>query len=44
MSRFLDLINGKPEDPTPVSAPAPVERVVVEKPKVAKVETVSDSK
>jgi hypothetical protein len=24
MSRFLDLINGKPENPTPVTAPTPV--------------------
>jgi len=24
MSRFLDLINGKPEDPTPVVAPTPI--------------------
>jgi hypothetical protein len=53
MSRFLDLINGKPESPAPVAAPvvAPVAKVVVEKPKVVavgpkveKVETVSDSK
>jgi hypothetical protein len=34
MSRFLDLINGKPETPAPVVAPAPVAKVVVEKPKV----------
>jgi hypothetical protein len=51
MSRFLDLINGKPENPTPVAAPAPAAKVALEKPKVvavepkvAKVETVSDSK
>ncbi len=51
MSRFLDLINGKPEDTTPVAAPTPVAKVAVEKPKVVaaepkvvKVETVSDSK
>jgi hypothetical protein len=36
MSRFLDLINGKPETPAPVAAPAPapVAKVVAEKPKV----------
>jgi hypothetical protein len=51
MSRFLDLINGKPENPTPVAAPALVAKVAVEKPKavavepkVEKVETVSDFK
>ena len=32
MSRFLDLINGKPEDSVP--APTPTPKVVVEKPKV----------
>jgi hypothetical protein len=52
MSRFLDLINGKPESPTPVAiptptpvaapTPAPVAKVVVEKPKVEKVKTVSN--
>jgi hypothetical protein len=34
MSRFLDLINGKPETPAPIAALAPVAKVVAEKPKV----------
>jgi hypothetical protein len=34
MSRFLDLISDKPETPAPIVAPAPVAKVVVEKPKV----------
>jgi hypothetical protein len=38
MSRFLDLISDKPETPAPVVAsaptPAPVAKVIVEKPKV----------
>jgi hypothetical protein len=32
MSRFLDLINGKPESSVP--APSPTPKVVLEKPKV----------